>query len=79
MMGQTAAAGDHWNWTPGIADNSWVMSAMDYGYMEFDLIGGAHVTVYNAETGETLKYLHAGYRQSYHHLLGCGTAPQFGT
>ena len=40
MMGQTAAAGDHWNWTPGIADNSWVMSAMDYGYMEFARIGG---------------------------------------
>ena len=55
MMGQTASAGDHWNWTPDIASNSWVMSAIDYGYMEFDLIGGAHVTVYNAETGETFK------------------------
>ncbi len=55
MMGQTASSGDHWNWTPDIAGNSWVMKAIDYGYMEFDLIGGAHVTVYNAETGETLK------------------------
>ncbi len=55
MMGQTAESGDHWNYTPDIAGNSWVMTAMDYGYMEFDLIDGAHVTVYNAETGETLK------------------------
>lgn len=55
MMGQTAESGDHWNWTPDIAGNSWVMTAMDYGYMEFDLIGGAHVTVYNAETGQTYK------------------------
>ena len=55
MMGQSASSGDHWNWTPDIPGNSWVMSAMDYGYMEFDLIGGAHVTVYNAETGQTYK------------------------
>ncbi len=55
MMGQSASDGDHWNWTPDIAGNSWVMKAIDYGYMEFDLINGAHVTVYNAETGETLK------------------------
>ena len=34
------------------------MSAIDYGYMEFDLIGVAHVTVYNAETGETFKGYH---------------------
>ncbi|WP_278989324.1 hypothetical protein [Segatella bryantii] len=52
FLGQTASAGDHWNWTPDIAGNGWVMTAMDYGYMTFDLIGGAHVTVHNNETGE---------------------------
>ena len=53
MLGQKGS-GDNWNWTPDIAGNSWVMTAMDYGYMEFDLIDGAHVKVYNAETGKTM-------------------------
>ncbi len=56
MMGQTLPDGsDSWDYTPDIPGNSWVMSAMDHGYMEFDLIGGAHVTVYDAETGKTYK------------------------
>ena len=53
MLGQKGS-GDNWNWTPDIAGNSWVMTAMDYGYIEFDLIDGAHVKVYNAETGKTM-------------------------
>ena len=54
MLGQKIA-GDSWNWTPDIAGNGWVMRPMDYGYMEFDLKDGAHVTVYNAETGKTMR------------------------
>ena len=54
MLGQKGT-GDNWNWTPDIVGNAWLMKAMDHGYMEFDLIDGAHVTVYNAETGKTMK------------------------
>ena len=54
MLGQKIG-GDSWNWTPDIAGNGWVMKAMDHGYMEFDLKDGAHVTVYDAESGKTMK------------------------
>ena len=54
MLGQEID-GDTWSWIPDIASNGWVMKAMDHGYMEFDLKDGAHVTIYDAESGKTMK------------------------
>lgn len=50
-----AVGGDSWSWAAGWKGNEWCMGhdgdadkgERDYGYMEFDLIGGAHVTVVN--------------------------------
>ncbi|MDO4159347.1 MAG: hypothetical protein Q4D41_02705 [Prevotellaceae bacterium] len=53
-LGQTID-GDSWSWAADWGGNSWVLSdgAQDYGYMEFDLIGGANVTVYDAINNTT--------------------------
>lgn len=37
-----------WYWTADYPSNSWMCSAENYGYMTFDLIGGANVTITDA-------------------------------
>lgn len=50
-------SGDSWNFTADFAGNgSWMLpttGAYDFGYMEFDLNGGANVTVYDAYNNKT--------------------------
>lgn len=44
-----AAGNDkNWYWAADYAGNSWMCSLANYGYMTFDLIGGAHVTITDA-------------------------------
>lgn len=40
-----AGEGDVWNWSPVYKDNSWLMTAGDYGTMVFGLKDGANVTI----------------------------------
>lgn len=40
-----AVGGDSWNWCPKYSENTWLMSAADFGSMTFDLIDGAHISV----------------------------------
>ncbi len=37
--------GDSWNWNPDYKGNSWLMSAVDFGSMTFNLKGGANIIV----------------------------------
>lgn len=39
---------ENWYWAADYAGNSWMCPLANYGYMTFDLIGGAHVTVTDA-------------------------------
>lgn len=39
---------DEWKWEADYAGNSWMCAANNYGYITFDLIGGANVTVTDA-------------------------------
>lgn len=43
----------NWYWAADYASNSWMCTAANYGYMTFDLIEGAHVTITDA-SGNTL-------------------------
>ncbi len=43
---------DCWSWFPDYPGNTWLMEAVNYGSMTFDLIGGANVTVENLAFGE---------------------------
>lgn len=36
---------ENWYWAADYAGNSWMCGLANYGYMTFDLIGGAHVTI----------------------------------
>lgn len=60
MLGQDLTASnpdaDSWSWGADFAGNGWAYNngtAYDAGYMEFDLIDGAHVTVYDAANNKT--------------------------
>lgn len=44
---------ENWYWAADYASNSWMCSLANYGYMIFDLIGGAHVTITDA-TGNVI-------------------------
>ena len=45
-----AAGNDaNWYWAADYAGNSWMCGLANYGYMTFDLINGAHVTITDAE------------------------------
>lgn len=35
---------DDWSWEPDYVGNEWLMANKDYGYIKFDLNGGAHYT-----------------------------------
>lgn len=39
---------ENWYWAADYAGNSWMCGLANYGYMTFDLIGGAHVTITDA-------------------------------
>jgi hypothetical protein len=41
----TKVSGDSWNWSPKWSDNTWLMSATNFGSMTFSLIDGPKVTV----------------------------------
>ena len=60
QLGQAAPDGaDSWNWCPDFASQaSWLLGgtgAMDYGYMTFDLIDGANVTIVDYANGKEYK------------------------
>lgn len=40
--------GENWYWAADYAGNSWMCTLADYGYITFDLINGAHVTITDA-------------------------------
>lgn len=40
---------ENWYWAADYAGNSWMCGLANYGYMTFDLIGGAHVTITDAD------------------------------
>ena len=40
---------DEWYWAADYAGNSWMCTAQNYGYITFDLINGANVTVTDAD------------------------------
>jgi hypothetical protein len=42
--GQTVE-GDNWNWNPAYKGSEWLMGAVDFGSMTFDLKGGANIKV----------------------------------
>ncbi len=50
-------AGDNanWYWTADYAGNSWMCDLKNYGYMTLDLIGGANVTITDADGNVTGK------------------------
>lgn len=39
---------ENWYWAADYAGNSWMCGLANYGYMTFDLMGGAHVTITDA-------------------------------
>ena len=45
-----SVGGDSWNWSPKYSDNTWLMAAVDFGSMTFNLKNGPYVTSNHTST-----------------------------